>query len=72
MTDDAKKYMDNLAWREDLKNSVKAPVTNYYGTPTVFEFEGNKFICLPDYCGHEVKAISDEFYDAWVKEFKKE
>ncbi len=47
-----------------------APVANYYGTPYVTLREGSPVIGIEDCEGRAEKAVSQAFYDAWLREFE--
>lgn len=52
-------------------NRIKAPTGNYYGGPAVWKLDDRFYIGTENYDGWDDKEceISEEFYNAWVKEF---
>ena len=51
------------------REGVKAPVSNYYGYPLVYEYDGTYWLGIEDWDGTPSIEISKEFYEAFVKEF---
>lgn len=52
-------------------NRIEAPASNYYGHAAVWKLENKYYMGVEDYGGWDDKEceISEEFYNAWVKEF---
>jgi hypothetical protein len=47
----------------------EAPITNFYGSPGVFQRGDQYFLYLEDYEYTSEVLVSQDFYDAFVKEF---
>lgn len=62
---------------EDFENTDKAEgfidanfIVSYYGSPKCYKWEDSYYMQIePEASGGSHKEISEEFYNAWVKEF---
>lgn len=48
---------------------ISAPVSNYYGGPSVVLKDGRFYLKIEDYCGNDSTPVSVEFAEAWRAEF---
>ena len=51
-------------------NFIHLKLSNYYGEVEAFKEDGKFYIGLDDYMKPSICEISEEFYNAIVKEFK--
>jgi hypothetical protein len=56
--------------RKKKQLTIEAPIGNYYGTPTCREEDNSYVFVINDYSGESKANVSQEFFEAWCKEFK--
>lgn len=60
-----------MAQKEDPKTLIKSNVGNYYGSVQVCKLDGKPHICVENWDGWHWQSCSEEFYQAFKKEFKR-